>query len=114
MTVLDEHVLDTLGESLGDDQIVRVLAEKYRALLPRRVERLTTALLDHDVDTALDAAKSLRVSSTMVGALELAQLGALMEAEIQRGSLATARGVAPALPAAQQRADVAVAAYLSR
>lgn len=114
MTALDGHVLESLGESLGDPHFARVLVEKYCTLLPGRIERLTTALHDHDVDTALDAAKSLRVSSTMVGALELAQLGALMEAEIQRGSLATARGVAPALPAAQQRADVAVAAYLSR
>ena len=113
MTALDGHVLESLGESLGDPHFARVLVEKYCTLLPGRIERLTTALHDHDVDTALDAAKSLRVSSTMVGALELAGLANLMEAEIRRGSVPTARGVASALPDAQRRAEDAVAAYLA-
>ena len=113
MTTWDDHVLESLGESLGDPQFPRVLVEKYCTMLPGRIERLTTALREHDVDTALDAAKSLRVSSTMVGALELAGLANLMEHEIRRGSLPTARGVAPALPDAQRRAEAAVAAYLA-
>ena len=114
VTVLSENVLDVLGDSLGDKQIGRVMAEKYRALLPGRIERLTTAMAEDDMDTALDAVKSLRVSSVMVGALELAELATLMEAEIGQGSIGTAAVLAPTLPAAGQRAATALTTYLSR
>ena len=114
MTVLDERTLEALAESLGSPQIARVLAEKYRAMLAPRVERLTAALAEQDVDTALDAVKSLRVSSIMVGALELAELAGLIETAVQRCDLSAAREHVPALPEARRRADDALSTYLTR
>ncbi len=65
-----------------------------------------------DLDLALDAVRSLRVSSATVGADELAGLAGLIETALGRADFVSARTHAALLAEAASRAEREIAAYL--
>lgn len=111
MQVLDTSVLDQLATDLADAGFVCTFAGKYRAMLPGRVGRVCRALSACDVDDAMDAVLSLRVSSTAVGAEELATISGRLEADLRCGELRTALTRSAHLGAAARRADHELAHY---
>ena len=60
----------------------------------------------------MDAALSLKVSSTMTGAVMLADLAAGIERDLRFGDLRSARSRAALLQATADRTDAAVTGYL--
>lgn len=87
LPILDLSALNELAEELADRDIARHFAENYTAMCRNRIGRLTTSVQEQDHDAILDAAISLKVSSTMVGALRLAQLAATLEGAARNGTL---------------------------
>lgn len=113
-TAFDADVLVRMSSDVGDHGFASVFARRYREMLAGRVSRIHQALGEADVDAALDATLSLRVSSTTVGTHELAQLALVIEGSIRRLDVLDARTVAALLPGVAARADEALAAYLAR
>ncbi len=113
MGALDTSVLTRLAADVNDRAFVASFAQKYRTLLERRVERLTTAITTADVDASMEAALSLKVSSRTVGTQELAALADQIEDDVRRRDLVAAEDRLVGLPAAAERADRALEAYLS-
>lgn len=109
----DEAVVVRLAREVDDQDFATVFVSQYRRLLIGRVTRIDSALLAEDVDTALDATLSLKVSSATVGTCELADLARSIEGNVRSRDVAGARAVAARLPRAAARADLALAAYLS-
>ncbi|WP_134741505.1 Hpt domain-containing protein [Nocardioides sp. 503] len=113
MTHLDTASLERLARDVSSWPFVVTFAEKYQQLLPDRVRRVIAAITEGDLDQALDAALSLRVSSAFVGALELVDLAHRLETHLRLGDLAAARLPLGLVPEAAQRAEQALATYLS-
>lgn len=111
MQVLDRHVLAQLADDLADQAFAQSFAERYRSMLPKRVSRVSRALTARDVDEAMDAVLSLRVSSSAVGAEELATLARRIEADLRCGQLEQAQKRCGHLGPAAARADVELATY---
>ncbi len=112
MPVLDPYDLDRLSEELQSRHLMADVAERYRRMLPRRIDRLTTAVAVGDLDVAMDAVLSLRVSSTTVGAREMEELARHLEMDVRRGDVNGARDRIVPLPRAAERADEALGAFL--
>ena len=111
--VFDPSAVAALTGDVGDDAFAPVFVGKFRALLPERVRRIAITLGSDDVDDALDAVLSLKVSACAVGAGELCRIGRTLEAHLRHLDLARARLVAVDLTAAADRADAALGAYLA-
>lgn len=111
--VFDPSAVAALTGDVGDDAFAPVFVGKFRALLPERVRRIAITLGSDDVDDALDAVLSLKVSACAVGAGELCWIGRTLEAHLRHLDLARARLVAVDLTAAADRADAALGAYLA-
>ncbi len=114
MTVFDPSTLLQLVDDPRDRPFVHELASTFRRMLPARVGRVVSAVVASDVEEAMDAVLSLRVSSTMTGATELAELATFLEADLRHRDLPSARSQALLLPAVAQRAEAAIGAYLAR
>lgn len=84
---MDLGVLKVLEEQLGRPQMARNFAEDYSNLWGQRERRLVDSLQDGDRTAALDAAISLKVSSTMVGGVRLARLAEVLEDAVREGDL---------------------------
>ncbi|WP_164478021.1 signal peptidase I [Nocardioides pantholopis] len=110
---LDGAALGRLGSDVDDPEFAAAFASRYQELLPRRLVRLTSALASNDLDSALDASLSLKVSSSTVGARELHELASVIELNVRRRDVAVARAMTPDLTDAVRRADRALAAYLA-
>jgi signal peptidase I len=117
---LDDAALGRLADDLDDPAYPVTFAARYQQLLPQRLDRISTALGSDggpedaaDLDAALDASLSLKVSSTTVGALELEQLASVIELSVRRRDVAAARSLADGLTHAGRRADRALATYLA-
>jgi HPt (histidine-containing phosphotransfer) domain-containing protein len=111
--VFDPTAVASLTGHPDDPTFARVFVARYRTLLPTRLGRIARSLREHDLDEALDATLSLKVSSSTLGAGELEGLGARLEGHLRRLDLAAAGHVARQLPAAAARVDVQLAAYLA-
>ena len=105
----DAAALRRLSHDLDDLAFVSVFANRYLEMLPTRVRALQAA----DVEAALDAALSLKVSSSTVGTCELADIALAIEGNVRRLDVPAARANAAELPPAAKRADHALVAYLS-
>jgi HPt (histidine-containing phosphotransfer) domain-containing protein len=113
MSALDTASLERLARDVSSWPFVITFAQKYQRLLPERVRRVVAAITEGDLDQALDAALSLRVSSAFVGALELVELSHRLEALLRTGDLVAARLRLGPIPEAAQRAECALTTYLS-
>ncbi|GAA1928491.1 hypothetical protein GCM10009737_32960 [Nocardioides lentus] len=110
---LDPSALGKLASDMEDESFARAFARRYQALLDRRVTRIDDALTEADLDKAMDALLSLKVSSTTAGTRELAALAGEIETDVRRMDLGSARRRADALRTAARRADAALSDYLS-
>ena len=108
----DATVLQRLSSDLEDEGFAAVFASCYRRMLPGRLVRIARSLDEGDVDCALDATLSLKVSCLVVGACQLAALASEIEADVRRHDLDAARAVARQLGAVADRTDHALRAYL--
>ncbi|KRE76735.1 hypothetical protein ASG79_17695 [Arthrobacter sp. Soil761] len=87
MPLVDPVVLQDLEDELGQPDLVTNFAKDYVRLWEQRERRLIASLANQDRAAALDAVISLKVSSTMVGALRLAGLAQALESAVRRGDL---------------------------
>ncbi|SDT52371.1 Hpt domain-containing protein [Pseudarthrobacter equi] len=95
--LVDHLVLERLREELEDDRgYTRVFVADFVRCLPGRIERLRHALTTGDWAGSFDTVLSLKTSSQMVGAEQLASLAADLEAELR--SDATTANLPDALP----------------
>ncbi|CCQ45033.1 putative uncharacterized protein [Pseudarthrobacter siccitolerans] len=96
--LVDRLVLERLEEELDDggEGYTSVFVTNFIACLPRRIERLRLTLTTGDWEGSFDAVLSLKTSSQMVGAEQLALLAMTLEAELR--SDATLANLNIALP----------------
>ncbi|MDN4161803.1 hypothetical protein [Nocardioides abyssi] len=111
--VLDREALSRLGSDVQDCEFAVSFAQRYCAMLERRVGRVLDALLDGDLVAAMDAVLSLKVSSITVGTSELAGLALAVEQHVRCRDVVTARRQAAALAAAADRAALELSDYLA-
>jgi HPt (histidine-containing phosphotransfer) domain-containing protein len=77
---VDHAVLDRLHRDLdGSDGAWRLFVQNFVNALPGRIERLRVALTTGDLPGSVDAVRSLKTASQMVGAERLADLALLLE-----------------------------------
>lgn len=83
--LVDQLVLERLKEELDEngEGYTGVFVANFIACLPRRIERLRLALTTGDWDGSFDAVLSLKTSSQLVGAEQLAFLATKLETEIR-------------------------------
>lgn len=82
--LVDPTVLDRLrGDLEEDDETCRTFVGNYVNCLPQRVQRLQLALSTGDFEASMDAVLSLRTSSQMVGAEQLANLAKALEGRLR-------------------------------
>ncbi|MBG6226200.1 HPt (histidine-containing phosphotransfer) domain-containing protein [Arthrobacter sp. CAN_A2] len=91
LPLVDLTVLSHLEQQLGDPRPARAFARDYITAFADRYLRLARSVADQDLPSALEAALSLRNSSTMVGAGRLAALAAIFEAAVASADLDAAR-----------------------
>ena len=113
VATFDEAALRRMTREVDDRAFAWLFASRYRQMLIGRVARITTALQQLDVEAALDAALSLKVSSLIVGTFELADLARKVEVEVRRHDVTAARLSASGLWPAAVRADRALGDYLA-
>jgi hypothetical protein len=113
VATFDETALRRIIAEVEDRSFAWMFASRYRQMLVGRVARITTALQQLDVDTALDAVLSLKVASATVGTCELADLAEQVEADVRRQDVSAARLSASRLWPAAVRADRALGTYLA-
>lgn len=76
LPVLQLHTLTELAEDLGSTQLATNFSNAFARMWPRRMARLEQAVAAGNIEAALDAAGSIQVSASMVGAAELELAGA--------------------------------------
>ena len=104
LPLLDQAVLRKLREELDDDDgLWRVFVQNFIELLPERSERLRLALTTADLPGAVTAVLSLKTSSQMVGAEQLAGLAFDLEQSLRIDGLTEPDRVLPRLAAAHLR-----------
>lgn len=112
LPVLDPRCVRDLGEELDSPAGAHAFLGAYLEMLPDRLAKVRNAVWAADDETAMDRALSLKVTSTMVGALQLAALAEAMEALICRGDWAAAEPLldvlAPAVAAVLKAGAVVV------
>jgi HPt (histidine-containing phosphotransfer) domain-containing protein len=111
-TVFDVRAVRNLTGHAGDGAFAHVFVRRFRQLLPVRVRRIAAALHTHDLDEAMDAVLSLKTAAGTLGATELHQISARIEHHLRNLDPDAALVAASELPAAQQRADQALTAFL--
>lgn len=87
LPLVDPLVLQELEEDLGRPDLATNFAKDYVVMWERRERRLIASVQEEDLTAALDAVISLKVSSTMVGALRLAFLAQTLEARVRSGDI---------------------------
>lgn len=112
MSTFDPRDLDQLALDIANWPFMVAFAQKYRRLLPHRVERIVSATDAGDLDQAMDATLSLRVASTFVGTHELAEMARYVEGRLRQGDVVGALARVRLLADAAERAELALAAYL--
>ncbi|SLK01417.1 Hpt domain-containing protein [Arthrobacter sp. P2b] len=85
LPLVDAAVLEELEDELAGSGLAQRFARDYAAMWHQRYSRLAAAVHSQDSASALDAAISLKISSTMVGGMRLAKLAELLEAVIRQG-----------------------------
>lgn len=109
MAIFDMSAVCRLESETGSRAFVRRFVGTYQRMLLPRVERLVDAVRDGDVAEALDAGASLRVSSVMMGATELAELSAALIEDLKTDDLPAAQGKISLLTRAALQTRAAIA-----
>ncbi|UUL75677.1 Hpt domain-containing protein [Pseudarthrobacter sp. Fe7] len=87
LPLLDDAVLEDLAEDLGGPGIAPKFAQDYAGLWEERRRRLVHSIERADLYGALDIAISIKVTSAMVGAAQLAYLAGRLEGAVRHGDL---------------------------
>lgn len=93
--LIDPYVLQDLGEQLDSKSAVRDFVRDYINVWDERELRLSNALSRRNQAASLDAVLSLRITSTMVGAIRLVTLAGELEALLRDGKLEEAQEALP-------------------
>jgi hypothetical protein len=112
VSTFDPRDLDQLALDIANWPFMVSFAEKYRRLLPDRVQRIVSATDAGDLEQAMDATLSLRVASSFVGTHELAEMARYVESRLRQGDVVGALARVQLLADAAERAELALAAYL--
>lgn len=97
LPLVDLTVLSQLERQLNDPRPARAFARDYITGFEDRYLRLSNSVGNRDLPAAIDAALSLRNSSTMVGAARLSAMAASFETAVTSADLDTARRALPAI-----------------
>lgn len=108
--VLDTQRLARFGEELGDADFAAQHLRRYRRMLPERVCAVVARVAERRLDPAMDRVLSLRTSSELVGASELAVLAGRIEQQLVDGAWGEAEETGHRLGAAADRLAGALAA----
>lgn len=92
LPVLDRRTLAQLAEDLGSAELATNFSNAFAMMWPQRMARLEQAVAAQNYEQANDAAGSIRVSATMVGATQLETAGAQIVELILAADPATAQG----------------------
>jgi HPt (histidine-containing phosphotransfer) domain-containing protein len=98
LPLVNQNLLHELEEDFDDPAPVRSFAHDFITFWDERYLRLADAVKQGDAAASLDALLSVRIASTMVGAVRLARFAAELELSLKRGHL---EAVSEALPALQ-------------
>jgi HPt (histidine-containing phosphotransfer) domain-containing protein len=99
--VLDPVPLMDMLDDVGD-RAARKFVDEYLELLPQRVSWIVTALATGDPEEPLDALRSLKSTSGMIGALRLEDYCRRLKDRLAAGVLPDARSVGLELSAQSQ------------
>jgi HPt (histidine-containing phosphotransfer) domain-containing protein len=97
LPVLDPRALRRLGNELHDHSVARSVAQRFVELLPDRTRTLSRALRLRDLDSALEVALSLKVTSATIGGCRMQAVASDVEQSLRRGSWGRARRAASQL-----------------
>lgn len=84
---VNEEVLAALTEDLGDETIVFSLIATFLQELPERVRSLAAGASSNDVELVRRASHTLKSTSAMLGAEELATLARMVEETARAGTI---------------------------
>lgn len=93
--LVDVKVLHRLEDEFGAPGPAHAFVRDFVGFWDERFSRLAEAVRVQDADAILEAVRSVRISSSMVGASRLTSLAADLESNLKRGNL---DAVAHALP----------------
>jgi hypothetical protein len=110
LPLVDPTALRVLAEDVGE-RSASSFARDFTRIWPRRREALAAALAGTDLTVALDAALSLRTSSTMVGAARLAALTEELERRLRIDGPLAAAALVPAVNACGELTVVELEEY---
>jgi hypothetical protein len=110
LPLVDPTALRLLAEDVGA-RSASSFARDFTRIWPRRREALAAALAGTDLTVALDAALSLRTSSTMVGAARLAALTEELERRLRADGPVAAAALVPAVNACGELTIVELEEY---
>ena len=88
--VVDRQAFEQLADELGSPESARRIVGLYVDLLEQRVERLARACEADDLETAMDAVLSLKVTSATVGAVTMRDRALDVESRLRQGGCADA------------------------
>lgn len=86
LPVLDFQCIRDLGEDLSSPVAAREFLATYLELLPSRLAAVMSTVSVQDSNAAMDRVISLKVSSSMAGALRLSALSAELELMVRAGA----------------------------
>ncbi|MGF6835081.1 HPt (histidine-containing phosphotransfer) domain-containing protein [Paenarthrobacter sp. TE4293] len=95
--VLEACRLQALADELGDSTPAIRFLSTYLSMLPGRILRISNGLCMHDPEASMDAVLSLKISSSMVGALETETQCRALESMIREDHFDSAVQALPAL-----------------
>ena len=98
LPLVNQNLLHELEDEFDDPAPVRSFAHDFITFWDERYVRLADAVKQGDAAASLDALLSVRIASTMVGAVRLARFAAELESSLKRGHL---EAISEALPAVQ-------------
>ena len=88
--LISRDVLDALEQELEDPDAYATYVRLNHGLWPARHQRLVEAIRTGDTTGAMDAVLSLKSSSQMIGAMQLAELALTVERALRDGRLRAA------------------------
>lgn len=85
LPLVDAAILQDLEVQLDGSELALRFARDYAAMWDKRCAKLAAAVETQNLNAALDAVISLRITSAMVGGLRLARLAGILEDVIRQG-----------------------------
>jgi HPt (histidine-containing phosphotransfer) domain-containing protein len=95
LPLVDRSVVKDLGEGLADPDIAQALVRDFADAWHTRFQCLETALESQDRADSLDAVLSIKTSSMMVGASQLAWISSQVESHVRAADYGAATAALP-------------------